>query len=424
MNFRESVKYLYGLGNEVLAMKLGLESIRVLLGELGDPHLAYEKIQIAGTNGKGSTVAFIEAICVVAGIRVGATTSPHLVSVAERIRIGGRDISKIRFARLATRVREASEMLVARGKLGTVPTFFEQVTAIALLAFAETKVSLAILETGLGGRFDATTAAGAGLVAITRIDLDHQRILGETIEEIAAEKAAIIGDDRLVVIGEQNPAAMKVLAERCRATDSRPHLANEVRAVRDADGLRFITESRTVRISRLGLDGDHQIENAKVAILVAERLCLPTRAIEEGLETAVHRGRLERRDGVLLDGAHNRSGAAALRRYLDVKVPGAIVMVFAAMRDKDLGDIAEILFPRAATVIVTRAANPRSMDTLELAAIAGRFVGDVREAPNVADALSLARRLAPTGATVVVTGSLYLVGEALGHICESGDRVR
>src|SRR5215468_3844450 len=215
--FQESVEYLLSLGNEVSAMKLGLENIRKLLAALGDPQKNYLKVQVAGTNGKGSVCAFLEAICLSAGIKTGLTTSPHLVSITERVRINGQNISQEEFVGLATRVRETAEHLVVAGELETVPTYFEQVTAIALLAFAEVKVELAILETGLGGRLDATTAANAEIVAITPIDYDHQQYLGETLAEIAGEKAAIINSrNQKVIISKQPAEAEKVVLERCR----------------------------------------------------------------------------------------------------------------------------------------------------------------------------------------------------------------
>ena len=178
MDFQQASAYLLSLGNEVSAMKLGLENIRKLLAALGDPQENYLKVQVAGTNGKGSVCAFLNSICVNAGIKTGMFTSPHLISITERVQIDGDDISEQEFSRLATRVRTVSEDLVAAGELENIPTYFEQVTAIGLLAFAEAKVELAILETGLGGRLDATTAAHAEIAAITRIDLDHQQYLG------------------------------------------------------------------------------------------------------------------------------------------------------------------------------------------------------------------------------------------------------
>jgi len=214
MDFAESVKYLYSLGNEVEAMKLGLDNIRTLLHALGDPHEKYLKVQVAGTNGKGSVCAFLGSICHKAGIKTGVYTSPHLISITERVRIAGHDISEHDFSLFATKVRKTSEMLAADGSLESVPTFFEQATAIGLLAFAEAKVELAILETGLGGRLDATTAANAEIAAITSISIDHQEYLGETLAEIAAEKAAIIRGDSTVVIAVQSPEFMEIFRDR------------------------------------------------------------------------------------------------------------------------------------------------------------------------------------------------------------------
>ncbi len=418
MNFDESVKYLYGLGNEVLAMKLGLESIGLLLAELGNPHTSYRKIQIAGTNGKGSTVAFLESICREAGMRVGATTSPHLISVTERVRIDGEPISNDAFAMLATRVRAVSETLVEAGRLENVPTFFEQVTAIALLAFAEAVVEIAILETGLGGRFDATTAAGADTVAITRIAFDHQRILGGTIERIAAEKAAIIGPEKTVVVANQPEEAFEVLLDRCLEVGVVPRFSSELNVGFDQNAIVFESKQVCYRVPHLGLAGDHQFENATTAVLLAESLGIRKDAIESGLANAVHHGRLERRGRFLLDGAHNENGAEALQKYLLESVPRPIVMIFGAMRDKELEGIESRLFPMAKTVIVTRAENQRSMDPAELASSARLFSSDVREARSVSEALNLAAQAAPNGSTIVVTGSLYLVGEALAIIDE------
>ncbi|MBK9162783.1 MAG: hypothetical protein IPM21_02495 [Acidobacteria bacterium] len=270
MNFQESEKYLYSLGNEVEAMKLGLENIRTLLAELGNPHEKYLKVQVAGTNGKGSVCAFLDSICGQADIRRGLYTSPHLVSITERIKIDGADISEGDFARLATHVRETSERLLSDGRLAYRPTFFEQVTAIALLAFAEAKVELAILETGLGGRLDATTAANAEIAAITQIDLDHQEYLGDTIEQIAAEKAAIIRQQtEAVVIGRQSPAVMNVLEGVIGEAHSRGVFVRETAVVFDESALGMPLRSLT---SNLSLLGAHQVANAEVAILVADIL--------------------------------------------------------------------------------------------------------------------------------------------------------
>ena len=191
MSFDDAVRYLLSLGHETLALKLGLKTTEELLNALDNPQTAYPAVQIAGTNGKGSTAVFLDSICRAAAIKTGLFTSPHLVSITERIRIDGVDISESSFAELATTVRERAEQLVRSGKLAAPPTFFEQVTAIALLVFKGSNVDLAILETGLGGRLDSTTVARAETVGITPIALDHQEYLGETLQQIAAEKAAI-----------------------------------------------------------------------------------------------------------------------------------------------------------------------------------------------------------------------------------------
>ncbi|MER3632877.1 MAG: hypothetical protein C4325_12615 [Blastocatellia bacterium] len=212
MNFQESSNYLFSLGNEVETIKLGLRNMELLLHELGQPQLAFPKIQIAGTNGKGSVCTFLESILRSSGLRPGLYTSPHLTSVTERIQINGEQISDEDFARFTSRVRSTAERLLETGRLEKFPTFFEHLTAIALAAFREAEIDIAILETGLGGRLDATTAAEAEISVITAIGLDHQEYLGETIAEIASEKAAIIKDHtRAVIIGKQFAAAVSRL---------------------------------------------------------------------------------------------------------------------------------------------------------------------------------------------------------------------
>lgn len=418
--FQESLDYLLSLGNEVAAMKLGLDDISKLLSELGKPAVATLKVQVAGTNGKGSVCAFLNSICLKAGIKTGLYTSPHLISITERIKINGVDIEENEFAAIARVVRDTAESLVEKGDLGSVPTFFEQVTAIALIAFARHGVELIILETGLGGRLDATTAANAEIAAITRIDYDHQEYLGETLREIAAEKAAIIHEGSKVVIGDQPPEAMGVIIARCANLGIRPRLVDEVRTelCRD-DSLNFVFETLKARYENieLGLAGKHQIENAKIAVLLAEALqadfdISPTDIID-GLRQASHPGRLEFRDKFLFDGAHNLAGARALRAYIDEFIDRPITMIFGAMKDKDIAGIATALFTKADKLILTQPENPRALLPTELEA----FVKERSEIENVftsrpvKSALQLAREVTPDNGVIVVTGSLYLVGE-------------
>src|SRR3954462_11606142 len=210
MQFDQALAYLLSLGHETLTIKLGLRNTETLLAALRNPERSYRAVQIAGTNGKGSTAAFLDSMCRAASIRTGLFTSPHLVSITERIIVNGEPICENEFARLTAVVKEASEQLVARGGLQTLPTFFEQVTATALLAFAKANVALAILETGLGGRLDSTTAARASTLAITSIAMDHQEYLGSTLAEIAAEKAAIIHSGATVTVAPQDTDALIV----------------------------------------------------------------------------------------------------------------------------------------------------------------------------------------------------------------------
>ncbi len=427
MNFSETEIYLYSLGNEVSAMKLGLENIRKLLTALGNPQNNYLKVQVAGTNGKGSVCAFLDSICNRAGVKTGTFTSPHLVSITERIRIDTRDISEDRFAKHATVVRETAENMLAKGDLEYLPTFFEQVTAIALVAFADAKVELAILETGLGGRLDATTAANAEIAAITRIDLDHQEYLGETIEEIAAEKAAIIADQtECVVIGEQTDSVMALLKERCHEVGIAPFSEQGYSAwtVSSAEG-NLVNIDLTLGIyqqAELGLKGRHQIENAQTAINLAQALIYEfvifpfddkEYYVVEGLRMAKHPGRLEYRGKYLFDGAHNIGGAKALAEYLYEFEKRQITLVFGAMREKNVTEILDTLAPLVERIVFTEPSNTRSLSYVEIldhlpAEISRRrtFATDA-----VVNAIDIAETITPDGDIILVTGSLYLVGE-------------
>jgi dihydrofolate synthase/folylpolyglutamate synthase len=428
MNFPETIEYLLSLGHETVAIKLGLHNTEVLLEALGNPHRSFQSVQIAGTNGKGSTAVFLESICRAAGMATGLYTSPHLISITERIRINGAEISENDFAALATRVRAAAEKLVGLGKLETLPTFFEHVTAIALLAFQEAGVPLAILETGLGGRLDATTVAAAETVAITPLALDHQEYLGETLAEIAREKAAIIRSGVVAVIAPQPAEAMEVILRRCAEVDVEPDLDQGRITIRDvtADGRCRVTFETAVAgydEVLLGLRGRHQITNASVAIRLAEALQKQGAAISkahvmEGLANSRHAGRLELFDGqppILLDGAHNPSGARALRDYLDEFIKLPITMVFGAMNDKRLEENAEILFPAAEVLILTQPDNPRAAGVEKLRRLAVRFVSSdkVIVSASVAEAIDRARDQTAPGGIICVTGSLYLLGEAI-----------
>jgi dihydrofolate synthase/folylpolyglutamate synthase len=347
--------------------------------------------------------------------------------MTERVKIDGVDIAEENFAALATTVRKISESLSAAGEIDSIPTYFEQVTAIALLAFADANVELAILETGLGGRLDATTAANAEIAAITRIDLDHQQYLGETIEEIAAEKAAIIHRGSRVCVGQQHPDALEVVRRRCLGFDIQPQVVKNLAWQKASPGFDFSVNSFRVDEVMLGLEGNHQAENAALAILVALELTasfpISTQNIIDGLERARHPGRLEWFEvgevRVLLDGAHNQGGAEALSRYLTHWwATGSIALVFAAMSDKDYEAILETLRPLITDFIFTEPKNTRARSSKKMADVMRDVEGPNRAfaVKDVGDAFYTAVELASTYPTtkpalVLVTGSLYLVGE-------------
>jgi dihydrofolate synthase / folylpolyglutamate synthase len=404
MQFDEAVQYLLSLGHETLTIKLGLRNTELLLASLNNPERTFRAVQIAGTNGKGSTAVMLDSICRAAGIKTGLYTSPHLVSITERIQITGRQIDEDDFAHHTATVRDASLRLLESKQLEALPTFFEQVTAIALLAFREAEIELAILETGMGGRLDATTAANAPIVAITQIAMDHEQYLGSTIESIAGEKAAIIRPGVKAVIAKQRyPETLSVLLRRCEEAGVQPVLADSAPAIVDATRI------------RLGLRGRHQINNAAVAIHLAESLSISREAIVSGLETAHHPGRLELIAGeppILLDGAHNPAGAEALRAYLNQCSRRPLTMVFAAMSDKQLDRIGELLFPVADNLILTTIDNPRAASIDSLQAVASRFAPkSVSKFENVTDAFHASLRQTPHSGLICVTGSLYLIGE-------------
>jgi dihydrofolate synthase/folylpolyglutamate synthase len=424
MNFDESINYLFSLGHEVLAAKYGLEGISTLLQSLGDPHLSFDSVLVAGTNGKGSICAMLDSIARESGLRTGLYTSPHLIRIQERIRVAGSDISQTHFARLASRVRQAAETLVAQNKLAAPPTFFEQVTAIAFCWFAEQAVSLAILEVGLGGRLDATNVVQPMVSVLASIDFDHQNLLGTTIEEIAAEKAAIIKPGAGAVIGRQpHNDAVEVFMRRCLEADVLPAFVNEPAVIAVSEQglvtLDYESAQSTYTGVSAGLRGRHQQYNAAAAIETAEALqqrgkAISREAILTGLRLVKWPGRLELIDDrppILLDGAHNAAGARALRSYLDEFCRVPITLVFGAMKDKDIEAISRELFDAAKTIVLTKVRDPRAATGPLLAGPALVGSSNIIFTETVRQALSWARSVTPPDGLVCVAGSLHLVGE-------------
>lgn len=428
MQFDEALRYLLGLGHETLAIKLGLRNTELLLAALGNPHKGYPAVQIAGTNGKGSTAVVLNSICEAAGIGTGLYTSPHLVSITERIKIEQKNISESDFAREATIVRDAAESLEA------LPTFFEHVTAIALSAFKNANVDLAILETGLGGRLDATSVAEAEVVGITPIALDHEEYLGRTLDRIAAEKAAIIRPGTKAVIAPQSPEVLEVILREAERSGVQPMLDSCHATIETVtkDGrlqVTFETENNRYKHVLIGLRGRHQVVNVSLAIRLAESLVakgftISTSAIREGINNSRHPGRLELWPGtlsLLFDGAHNPSGTRALREYLEEFVDGPVTLVFGVMRDKAIGEMAANLFPVAENVVLTTPDSPRAATLDELLQAAKSYVLPERisSTSSVKTAIAKAYTITPSHGVICFAGSLYLIGEAQSALLES-----
>ena len=437
MDFDEALQYLLSLGHETLTIKLGLRNTELLLHSLKNPEKAFPAVQIAGTNGKGSTAVVLDSICRNTNIKTGLYTSPHLQSITERIKIAGVELSREDFARHATEVRNAANDLLHNGQIDALPTFFEQVTAIALVAFRDEGIELAILETGLGGRLDSTTAAKAEVCALTQIAFDHEEYLGHTIESIASEKAAIIRPGTRVVVANQQPEALKVIMKRCEEINVLPLLNGCVSTVEEVspDGrfrVTFVTATDRYESVWLGLRGRHQIENVALSIQLAEILRSAgfeffQTSIIKGIETASHPGRLEllgRNPKFLLDGAHNPAGARALRDFLDHFAPRPLTIVFGAMADKRIEEIAEILFPIADNLVLTAIPNPRAASTEMMQSIAKRFVkGRVITCDRSDEALKVARAQTEPDGMICITGSLYLIGEIHDRVIDRSTSV-
>ena len=478
MNYESAIAQLMALGHELHhapSHKFDLAHMRVLLSALGNPERRFASVLIAGTNGKGSTAATLDSILRAAGHRTGLYTSPHLIRVNERIRVAGDEISDSDFARVHARVEQAAQKLVAAGDLPGHPSFFEMLTAMAFEHFAAANVELAVLEVGMGGRLDATNVVEPRLSVITDIALDHQKFLGNTITEIAREKAGIIRPGVVVVTLPQHPEANDVLGNtilerHARAVSaveyvppvspgaplsqkhSEPAAAGEeaLQSPHPSEGHDFSRAEKTPKLrgalapegnegSRYPLEvlgdeiivastlpGRHQLRNTALAIaaaieLNAQGFKVTAEDVERGIRETRWPGRLQiipATQGApeyLLDAAHNPAGAWALRAALSERYEGLpFTLVFGAMRDKAIAEMAEILFPLAEHVIATQPANPRAATPEEIRAAAARAGAEVLAEPEVAAALTRARALAGERGIVVVCGSIYLIGEVLG----------
>ncbi|MFZ0684819.1 MAG: folylpolyglutamate synthase/dihydrofolate synthase family protein [Terriglobales bacterium] len=449
MSYETAVAQMYALGHELAQTpghKFDLAHMRVLLAALGHPEKRFPTVLVAGTNGKGSTSATLAAILQASGLKTGLYTSPHLVRINERIRLHGAPIADDDFAMVHDVVDRTAERLVGEGDLPWHPSFFEMLTAMAFEFFARSRPDLVVLEVGMGGRLDATNVVEPRLSIITDIALDHQKYLGETVAEIAREKAGIIRPGGVVVTLPQLPAANDVIGHAildagARAVNAVPY----VPPVSPGSGQYMVSSSRQgagrgalqrYPLMVLGkeivvespLVGRHQLRNLALAIAAAEELRnqgttkITPETISEGIRETHWPGRFHvvpaagDNPEYVFDVAHNPAGAWALRSTLsDAYADRAITMMFGVMRDKAVQEMTEILFPVARRVIVTHANNPRSASPDEIRRAAARVAGgtDIEDADDITSALDLAREGAAPRDVIVVTGSIYVVGEAM-----------
>jgi len=456
MSYETAVASMFALGHELAntpSHKFDLEHMRVLLREMNHPEREFPSILIAGTNGKGSTAATLASILRASGLKTGLYTSPHLVRINERIRINAKEIGDDEFAALHGEIDGIAGPLVERGELPWHPSFFEMMTGIAFAHFARERVDVAVLEVGMGGRLDATNVVEPVVSVITDISLDHQKFLGNTVGEIAREKVGIIRRGGVVVTLPQQPEANDVIGNTILDLDAvgvsavqyvppvSPGSGDYLLPTRGRAFTTGGTEEHRVEnhlyryplqvmgteiLVETPLVGRHQLRNVALAIAAAEELGkkgfagITPESIERGIRETRWPGRFQvipARAGspeLILDVAHNPAGAWALRSALSERYDDRpLIFVFGAMRDKAISEMTEILFPLAVRVIATRPENPRAASAEEIRESASRTGTEVETIPDVKMALETGLAIATGPAVVVVTGSIYLVGEAM-----------
>ncbi len=448
MLYTEAIGRLQALGAELHTpagqprRKFELEQMRTLMAALGNPQSRFPSVLIAGTNGKGSTASTLASILAASGLRTGLYTSPHLVRVNERIQILERadpgapsvlaaQVADQDFGQHLESVIHAAERLVSLGKLPGPPSFFETVTAMAFLHFEQQKVNVAVLEVGLGGRLDATNIVEPLLSIITDISIDHTEWLGHTVSQIAREKAGILRPQGTLVTLPQHPEANQVIGEVAMELD--------VRGVDASRALPYVTHDVTYSRNRYPLDidgmhlevdsplaGQHQQRNLALAITAALELRayhgydISAEAIVAGIRQTHWPGRLERltREGrsLTLDVGHNPAGAWSLRAALGAEQHPPSVLIFGCLDDKPVEELAQILFPLFAQVMLVPVPSPRAATGERMLAAALATGTRAAVVPGLAAALAAM----PAAVDGVITGSVYLVGEARGLLLAQG----
>jgi dihydrofolate synthase / folylpolyglutamate synthase len=425
MTYEECLKYLAGLGQELLGLKFGLHAITHILEELGRPHERCDTAIVAGTNGKGSTCAMLASIVQHAGYRTGLFTSPHLVRVNERMRVDGQEIPDADFAIAFSEVAAAVDNLISRKKLESRPSFFEYLTATAFQHFAHAGAKFVVLEVGMGGRLDATNVTIPRVALITNIDFDHMEFLGSTLAAIATEKAGIISPHRPVISAVEEPEASLAIrqrAEECGAElQELSKIAHTSNLVARHGRYSFDLKLGNERFARLAcpLLGKFQVRNTVAAVAAAWRLRdegfnISRRSILRGLRTATWPGRLEPifpKPLLLLDGGHNPGAAREVATFVRQELPGRRVrMVYASMRDKAIKEICASLFPLAQEIYLTHPEHPRAASPDEILAAIESRPSTLQIELDPIRALEMAVDASQPDDVVLVVGSLFLVG--------------
>ncbi len=421
MTYTQAVGYLLSLLGGIRRSNFGLARMRALCDELDQPERAFRVIHVAGTNGKGSTAAMIEAGLRQAGFRTGLYSSPHLSRFNERFRIQGAPIDDEGFAAAISSTRSAAERLVAEGGREAHPTMFEMTTAAAFEAFRTERVDYGVIEVGLGGRLDASNVVSPELAVITPIGLDHESLLGKGLENIALEKAGVFKPGCPVVSAGQAPVAAKALVQRANELDVRLAFAPERwtlnRVEADEHGrFRFLASAQGTSVEiALPLAGEHQVDNALTALCALDRLGVGLEHVSRGIAAVEWPGRLEWFEGhppLLLDAAHNPAGARTLARHLErFHSDSAVHLVYGSSRDKAVEEVAALLFPQADRVTLTQSQVSRSLSPDTLEEMVDHLHARIDRADTAFGAVERARRSAGPDTLVLVAGSIFLIGE-------------
>ncbi|MFZ3064500.1 MAG: folylpolyglutamate synthase/dihydrofolate synthase family protein [Nitrospirota bacterium] len=422
MSYQDTINYLYNL--QKYGIKFGLENTNKLMALMDNPHLKFNSIHIAGTNGKGSVSAMLASVLQEAGYKVGLYTSPHLVNFTERIRINGKEISEDKVIELTDEIRSrlSASDIADCGDREFTPTFFEFTTTMAFTYFAEENIDIAVIETGMGGRLDSTNVIKPLISVITPIDYDHKEFLGDTISAIANEKAGVIKENGLVVSSPQCSEAEKIIWEMSQIRDAQLFVVGKDASAAeigcDIDGCRFDYKGIENEFKNLliSLAGRHQIQNAATALLAIEALGLKINetAIREGLGKTKWPGRLEivsREPMIILDGAHNPAAAKRLKEFLiELANDKKIILVLGILADKDISGIVSELTPITENIILTKPDYYRASDPERVKGLVKDHSAVIIN--NIPDAIMHAKEIAMPDDIICITGSLFTVGEA------------